>query len=110
MSITLTDNALNHVQKWLKKRGAGIGLRIGVKTRGCSGLAYVIDIVDADAIQEDDYIFDQEDGLKVYVPLKAYPFIAGLKVDYVKHGLKEGFEYENPNEKGACGCGESFNV
>jgi len=95
------------VRSFLEQRGRGVGLRIGVKRTGCSGYAYVIDY--ADSIAEDDVVFDQA-GVKVVVDPKSLGLIDGTEVDFVKEGLNEAFKFRNPNVKGECGCGESFNV
>ncbi|OOR98741.1 iron-sulfur cluster assembly protein IscA [Haemophilus paracuniculus] len=107
MSITLTETAANRVKTFLDNRGKGIGLRLGVKTSGCSGLAYVLEFVDV--LNEDDQVFEQH-GVKVIVDEKSLVYLAGTQLDYVKEGLNEGFKYSNPNVKNECGCGESFNV
>ena len=107
MAISLTESAAARVRSFLAERGRGVGLRIGVKRTGCSGYAYVIDY--ADAIKADDVVFDQE-GLKVVVDPKSLGLIDGTEVDFVKEGLNEAFKFRNPNVKGECGCGESFNV
>lgn len=107
MSITLTETAANRVKTFLDNRGKGVGLRLGVKTSGCSGLAYVLEFVDV--LNEDDQVFEQH-GVKVIVDEKSLVYLAGTQLDYVKEGLNEGFKYSNPNVKNECGCGESFNV
>ncbi|QQF76849.1 iron-sulfur cluster assembly protein IscA [Histophilus somni] len=107
MSITLTQAAANRVRTFLEKRGKGIGLRLGIKTSGCSGLAYILEFVDV--LNEDDEVFEQ-DGVKVIVDHKSLVYLDGTQLDFVKEGLNEGFKYNNPNVKNECGCGESFNV
>ncbi|MDP8052131.1 iron-sulfur cluster assembly protein IscA [Pasteurella atlantica] len=107
MGITLTEAAANRVQLFLKKRGKGIGLRLGVKTSGCSGLAYVLEFVDE--LNEEDQVFEQH-GIKIIVDPKSLIHLEGTELDYVKEGLNEGFKYTNPNVKDECGCGESFYV
>jgi len=107
MSITITKTAAQHVNQHLQKRGKGIGLRLGVKTTGCSGLAYVIEF--ADKIEEDDKIFE-DNGVKLLVNPKSYIYLKGTELDFGKEGLNEGFKFKNPNVKDECGCGESFNV
>ena len=107
MAITLTETAANRVRTFLENRGKGIGLRLGVKTSGCSGLAYVLEFVDV--LNEDDQIFEQH-GVKVIVDEKSLTYLDGTELDFVKEGLNEGFKYSNPNVKNECGCGESFNV
>jgi len=107
MAIQLTDVAATRVQEFLKGRGKGIGLRLGVKTTGCSGMAYVIEFVDE--IQDDDSVFESK-GVKVVVDAKSLIFIDGTEVDFAKEGLNEGFQFKNPKAKDECGCGESFTV
>lgn len=107
MSVTLTETAANRVRTFLENRGKGIGLRVGVKTSGCSGLAYVLEFVDV--LNEDDQVFEQY-GVKLIVDAKSLVYLNGTELDYVKEGLNEGFKYNNPNVKNECGCGESFNV
>lgn len=107
MSITLTASAANHVQNYLTKRGKGIGLRFGVRTTGCSGMAYKLEFVDA--ASEEDQTFESN-GVKVFVDPKSLVYIDGTELDFVKEGLNEGFKFNNPREKDKCGCGESFNV
>lgn len=107
MSIQLTEVAADRVQSFLANRGKGIGLRLGVKTTGCSGLAYVLEFVDE--IQSDDQVFESR-GVKVVVDAKSLLFLDGTEVDFGKEGLNEGFQFKNPNAKDACGCGESFTV
>lgn len=106
--IILTDTALLHLQKTLSKHGSGIGLRIAIKTTGCSGFSYVVDVVDE--AKPDDHLCTQADGALVFVDPKSYPFVQGLLIDYTKNGLNEGFQFSNPNAMGICGCGESFSV
>ena len=107
MGIQLSDIAATRVQQFLENRGKGIGLRLGVKTTGCSGLAYVIEFVDE--LREDDEVFETK-GVKVVVDKKSLVFLDGTEVDFAKDGLNEGFQFKNPNAKDACGCGESFTV
>jgi len=107
MAIQLTDVAATRVQQFLIGRGKGIGLRLGVKTTGCSGMAYVIEFVDE--IQADDSVFESN-GVKVVVDAKSLIFIDGTEVDFAKEGINEGFQFRNPNAKDECGCGESFTV
>lgn len=107
MSITLTETAADRVRTFLENRGKGIGLRLGVKTSGCSGLAYVLEFVDV--LNEDDHVFEQH-GVKIIVDEKSLVYLNGTELDFVKEGLNEGFKYNNPNVKNECGCGESFNV
>ncbi len=107
LAITMTAPAIKHVANFLKNRGKGIGLRVGVKTSGCSGMAYVLEFVDV--LNEDDEVFDN-DGVKVIVDKKSLVYLDGTELDFVKEGLNEGFEFNNPNIDGECGCGESFSV
>lgn len=107
MAITLTDKAATHVQNFLTKRGKGVGLRLGVRTSGCSGMAYVIEF--ADALNPEDHTFESH-GVKVIVDPKSLSYIDGTELDFAREGLNEGFKFNNPNVKDACGCGESFNV
>ena len=107
--ITLTETAAERVKANLEKRGKGLGIRVGVKTTGCSGLAYVLEYVDNPTLTRDQFVYDSY-GVKVYVDGKSLVYVDGLEMDWVKQGLNEGFEFRNPNEKNRCGCGESFNV
>lgn len=107
MSISLTKAAADHLKGFLGKRGKGGGLRLGVKTTGCSGLSYVIEIFDEAG--PDDLVFEDQD-VKVAVERKNLVFLDGTEIDYRKDGLNEGFRFRNPNEKASCGCGESFSV
>ena len=105
--ITLTDRAAERVRNYLAKRGAGIGLRLGIKKTGCSGFAYVVDY--ADEVSDNDVVFDT-DNVKVIVDQQSLELIDGTEVDYVQEGLNEAFRFRNPNAAGECGCGESFSV
>ena len=107
MSITLTERAAKHVRGSLEKRGKGIGIRLGVKTAGCSGLAYKLEFVD-DAPDSDQAY--ENHGVKVFVDVKSLVYLKGTTLDFVKEGLNEGFKFVNPNVTGECGCGESFQV
>ena len=107
MAVTLTEAAAQHVQKSLAKRGKGMGVRLGVKTTGCSGLAYQLEYVDA--LASEDVVFDQH-GVKLMVDPKSLAYLDGTELDYVREGLQEGFKFNNPNERDRCGCGESFRV
>jgi iron-sulfur cluster assembly protein len=107
MAVTLTEKAATHVQNFVAKRGKGVGLRIGVRTTGCSGFAYKLEF--ADAVNPDDHQFESH-GVKVLVDPKSLPFLEGTQLDYTREGLNEGFKFSNPNVKDECGCGESFNV
>jgi iron-sulfur cluster assembly protein len=107
MAILLTDAAAERVRNYLDKRGAGVGLRLGVTPTGCSGYSYVINY--ADSIEDRDVVFEDK-GVTVIVDPEALKLIDGTEVDFVKNGLNEAFSFRNPNIKGECGCGESFNV
>lgn len=107
MAITLTETAANRVKSYLDNRGKGVGLRLGVKTTGCSGMAYVLEFVDE--LNEEDEVFEDH-GVKVIIDSKSLVYLDGTQLDYKKEGLNEGFEFNNPNAKSECGCGESFNV
>ena len=107
MPITITENAALRVKSFLHDRGKGVGLRVGVKTTGCSGMAYVIEF--ADEVDKDDTIFEDR-GIKIIVDPKCLMYLDGTELDFVKEGLNEGFKFTNPNEKARCGCGESFSV
>ena len=105
--ITLTEKAAQHVQSYIAKRGKGVGLRVGVRTSGCSGMAYVIEYVDK--IEPEDMVYESN-GVKVIVDPKSLAYLDGTELDYAREGLNEGFKFRNPNVKDECGCGESFNV
>jgi iron-sulfur cluster assembly protein len=107
MAITLTEAAAGRVKEFLDNRGKGIGLRLGVKTTGCSGMAYVVEF--ADAVEADDVVFEDH-GIKVIINPKSLVYLDGTELDYAREGLNEGFKFNNPNVKDMCGCGESFNV
>ncbi|MGI0115733.1 iron-sulfur cluster assembly protein IscA [Zooshikella sp. RANM57] len=107
MAITMTTAAVNHISQQMANRGKGDGIRLGVKTTGCSGLAYVLEFVD-DAAPEDKLY--EQDGVKLYVDPKSLVYLDGTELDFVKEGLNEGFKFNNPNVKGECGCGESFSI
>ncbi|MEE9332691.1 MAG: iron-sulfur cluster assembly protein IscA [Granulosicoccaceae bacterium] len=107
MAITLTDKAAEHVKSFLDKRGQGVGLRLAVRTTGCSGMAYVIEF--ADEVAANDEVFEHND-VKVVVDPKSLVYLDGTELDFTKEGLNEGFKFNNPNVKDECGCGESFNI
>jgi iron-sulfur cluster assembly protein len=107
MTISLTAAAADRVHKYIAARGHGLGLKLGVRKTGCSGFAYVIDYADHAAPR--DLVFEDQ-GVKVFVDPDSLPLIDGTTVDFVKHGLNEAFRFQNPNVKGECGCGESFNI
>ncbi len=103
----MTDVAKDHIGKQIKNRGSALGIRVGVKTAGCSGLSYVLEFVDKP--EETDHVFDQGDFSLIVDP-KSLIYLDGTELDFVKEGLNEGFEFKNPNVKNECGCGESFHV
>lgn len=107
MTITLTERAAEQVRRSLAKRGKGIGLRLGVRTSGCSGLAYKLEYLDEPGPHDQRF---SSGGVDVFVSSDALPYIAGITLDYVREGLNEGFRFHNPNAKDQCGCGESFRV
>lgn len=107
MAVSLTEAAANHVRRSLDKRGKGEGIRVGIRTTGCSGMAYVLEYVD-EASPEDE-VFESH-GLKVMVDSNSLDFIDGTELDFVREGVNEGFKFNNPNVRGECGCGESFSV
>ncbi len=107
MAVTLTEAAADRVTKFLANRGKGIGIRLGVRTSGCSGMAYELEF--ADAVEDDDLVFENR-GVKVIINPKSLVYLDGTELDYGKEGLNEGFKFNNPNVKNECGCGESFNV
>jgi iron-sulfur cluster assembly protein len=107
MTITLTEKAAKHVTRYMERRGKGIGLRFGVRTTGCSGMAYKLEYVDE--VGSDDQVFESH-GVKVFVDPKSLPYIDGTELDFAREGLNEGFKFYNPNVKDECGCGESFRI
>jgi iron-sulfur cluster assembly protein len=107
MAITFTDAAATRVSAFLADRGKGVGLRLGTKTYGCSGMAYVVEF--ADEIEETDTVFEDH-GIKILIDPKSLVYLDGTEMDYTKEGLNEGFKFNNPNESDSCGCGESFTV
>ncbi|MDR0781896.1 MAG: iron-sulfur cluster assembly protein IscA [Pseudomonadales bacterium] len=107
MAVTLTSVAAQHVAAQLAARGKGLGIRLGVTTTGCSGMAYVLEFVDE--MNDMDQVFENH-GIKVVVDPKSLVYLDGTEMDFVKTGVNEGFEFHNPNVKGECGCGESFSV
>jgi iron-sulfur cluster assembly protein len=107
MAISLTDAAADRVRNYLEKRETDLGLRLGVTKTGCSGYSYVINY--AQSIGDDDVVFEDK-GVKLVIDPEALSLIDGTEVDFVKNGLNEAFSFRNPNIKGECGCGESFNV
>ncbi len=107
MTITLTEKAAKHIARFIEKRGKGVGLRFGVRTTGCSGLAYKLEYVDE--AQSEDHVFESF-GVKLYVDPKSLAYIDGTELDFAREGLNEGFKFNNPNVKDECGCGESFRI
>jgi iron-sulfur cluster assembly protein len=105
--ITLTERAARHVQQYLGTSDDAVGLRLGVKRTGCSGLAYVVNV--AERIAAEDTVFDSA-GIKVVVDPDSLQYIDGTEVDYIQEGLNEAFQFRNPKAAGECGCGESFNI
>ncbi|MGC3505811.1 iron-sulfur cluster assembly protein IscA [Pseudomonas aeruginosa] len=107
MAISMTEAAAKHVQRSLEGRGKGEGIRLGVRTTGCSGLAYVLEFVDE--LAAEDLVFESH-GVKVIIDPKSLIYLDGTELDFTREGLNEGFKFNNPNVRGECGCGESFNV
>lgn len=107
LPVTLTSRAAAHIKRYLSTQQNAQGLRLGVKTTGCSGLSYTV--APATEISPTDREFDC-DGVKIVVAAEHLPFLAGMEIDYVREGLNESFKFSNPNVKATCGCGESFTV
>lgn len=107
MAVTLSETAADRVKRFLSDRGTGIGIRLAVKSTGCSGFAYVVDF--ADEVGSQDHVYDSN-GIKVVVDSKSLPYVDGTKIDFARQGLSESFQFHNPNVKNECGCGESFAV
>ncbi|MGF1680551.1 iron-sulfur cluster assembly protein IscA [Photobacterium makurazakiensis] len=107
MAISITEAAASRVAAFLENRGKGLGLRLGVRTSGCSGMAYIIEFVDQ--LDEGDQVFE-ENGVKIIIDAKSLVYLEGTELDFAKEGLNEGFKFNNPNVSSECGCGESFNV
>lgn len=107
MAITMTEAAAERVKNFMANRGGGVGLRLGVRTTGCSGMAYVLEF--ADELEDGDQVFEDH-GVKIIVDAKSLVYIDGTELDFAKEGLNEGFKFNNPNVKDECGCGESFTV
>ena len=107
MAVTMTEAAARHVTRYLGRRGKGVGVRLGVKTTGCSGLAYTLEY--ADEVAVDDIAFESL-GVKIFVDPKSLAYLEGTQLDFVREGLNEGFKFSNPNERDRCGCGESFRI
>ena len=107
MAVMVTEKAAKHISSFIAKRGKGVGVRLGVKTPGCSGMSYKLEF--ADEANPEDIVFESH-GVKVLVDPKSLPYLDGTELDFTREGLNEGFRFNNPNVKDACGCGESFNV
>ncbi len=107
MPVSLTPAAAERVRSFILSRGRGVGLRLGIKKTGCSGFAYVVSY--ADEVVDGDAVFEDE-GVKVIVDAESLRYLDGTEIDFVKQGLNEAFKFRNPNVRGECGCGESFNV
>ena len=107
MAISISESAAKHVAEQLQNRGNGLGIRVGVTTTGCSGMAYVLEFVDS--LELGDQVFEDR-GIKIIVDAKSLVYIDGTEMDFIKQGINEGFEFKNPNAKGECGCGESFSI
>jgi iron-sulfur cluster assembly protein len=108
--ITVTDQAARKIQQNISRRGRGLGIRVGVRTTGCSGMAYTLEYMDEEQGREHCVAHYDVNGVRVYIDPRHNPYLEGMTVDYVRQGLNEGFEFRNPLEKDRCGCGESFRV
>ena len=106
MAITLTDSAAERIKRFISQQG-GVGMRIGVKKTGCSGFAYVVELTEE--VSESDQTFEDQ-GVKMVIDSGALPYLDGMQIDFTHDGLNEGFQYDNPNVKSLCGCGESFGI
>ena len=107
MTVSVTPKAATQIRKALVKRGGGVGLRLAIKTSGCSGYAYALEF--ADELSPEDLKFESE-GVQLLVDVKSLPMVSGTQLDWVREGLNEGFKFNNPNATASCGCGESFAV
>lgn len=107
MGVSITEAAARHVAGQLEARGSGVGIRLGVTTSGCSGMAYVLEFVDE--LGEEDQVFEDH-GVRVIVDPKSLVYLEGTELDFVREGLNEGLQFRNPNVSAECGCGESFTV
>ena len=107
MGISMTESAAQHVRRSLEGRGKGEGIRLGVRTTGCSGMAYVLEFVDE--VAAEDEVFESF-GVKVFIDPKSLSYLDGTELDFTREGLNEGFKFNNPNVRSECGCGESFSV
>jgi iron-sulfur cluster assembly protein len=108
--ITVTDIAAEKIRTAIERRGRGLGIKVGVKTTGCSGLAYVLEYVDKEQGSQHCVEHHDSNGVRVFMNPEHRVYLSGLTIDYQRRGLNEGFEFINPNEKDRCGCGESFRV
>jgi len=108
--IQVTDAAAKKIQQQLARRGSGVGIRVGVRTTGCSGLAYILEYVDQVSENEPGLVLQASNHVNIFSDKKDLAYLDGMTIDYVRQGLNEGFEFVNPNEKDRCGCGESFRV
>jgi len=106
-SVSLSERAAQHIANFLAKRGKGLGIKLGVRTSGCSGMAYKLEFVDVEDPEDIKFV---QHGVAVYVDPKSLSYLNGTELDFVREGLNEGFKFNNPNVKSQCGCGESFNV
>lgn len=107
MAVTMTEAAARHVTRYLSRRGKGVGVRLGVKTTGCSGLAYTLEYADDTAPEDVQF---EHSGIKILIDPKSLAYLEGTQLDFVREGLNEGFKFSNPNERDRCGCGESFRI
>lgn len=107
--ISVTDTAITKIKELLIKRGSGVGIKIGVKTTGCSGMAYTIEYLDQKKFDPtfEDIVYPD---FTIKIAKEHLPYLRGLTMDYTKKGLNEGFDFINPNERDRCGCGESFRI
>jgi len=108
MSLSISEAAASRVKAFLDNRGKGLGVRLGIKTTGCSGMAYVIEFVDE--LNPDEDVSFEDKGVTIVVDKKSLIILDGTEIDYGKEGLNEGFKFNNPNEAERCGCGESFTL
>jgi iron-sulfur cluster assembly protein len=108
MAVTVTPAAAQHISNHLAARGKGVGIRVAVRTSGCSGMAYVLEFVDE--VETEDHLFEVVEGVNVVIDPKSLTYLDGTELDFVKEGLNEGFKFNNPNASAECGCGESFTV
>ena len=107
MAVTMTERAAKHVASFLARRGKGVGLRLGVRTTGCSGLAYKLEYADAESPEDTRF---ESHGVQIFVDPKSLAYLDGTELDFVREGLNEGFKFNNPHERDRCGCGESFRI